>query len=255
MKQITENGHKNIEELSLNHWQSLSTLFYDGWILRFANGFTKRANSIQPIYDSSHDVFAKIDECERIYASNQLSTIFKITPFIQPDHLDQLLQDRGYTIVDHTNMQVRSLEALKEPEYPFVQIDEQLTQEWLDHFCRLNQVHEGKRETMTQMLSNIRTSTGFISLSVDGQVVACGLGVVERGYIGLYDIITDAAYRNRGFAEQMILHLLHWGKKQGATSSYLQVVAGNAPAIKLYTKLGYSKIYSYWYRVKAFHES
>ncbi|HFL2538672.1 TPA: hypothetical protein ACG3G9_003832, partial [Clostridioides difficile] len=97
MKQITENGHKIIEELSLNHWQSLSTLFYDGWILRFANGFTKRANSIQPIYDSTHDVFAKIDECERIYASNQLSTIFKITPFIQPDHLDQLLQDRGYS--------------------------------------------------------------------------------------------------------------------------------------------------------------
>lgn len=108
---------------------------------------------------------------------------------------------------------------------------------------------------MTQMLSNIRTSTGFISLSVDGQVVACGLGVVERGYIGLYDIITDAAYRNRGFAEQMILHLLHWGKKQGATSSYLQVVASNAPAIKLYAKLGYTKIYSYWYRVKAFHET
>ncbi|MFS0871010.1 GNAT family N-acetyltransferase [Paenibacillus xylanilyticus] len=254
MNPMTEADHKTIEELSLNHWQPLSTLLYDGWVLRFANGYTKRANSIQPIHYSTQDVHAKIDECERIYASNQLSTIFKITPFIQPDHLDQLLQDKGYVIVDHSSIQTRSLEHLQEPKHSFVQIDEQLTEEWLDHFCRLNQVNNLQRRTMTQMLSNIRTCKALISLSVDGQVVACGLGVVERGYIGLYDIITDVNYRNRGLAEQMILHLLHWGKRQGATSSYLQVVANNRPALRLYAKLGYSEVYRYWYRVKEFNQ-
>ncbi|WP_458461280.1 GNAT family N-acetyltransferase, partial [Paenibacillus sp.] len=102
---------------------------------------------------------------------------------------------------------------------------------------------------------NIRTKVGFISLLIDAQVVACGFGVIERGYVGLYDIITDANFRNQGLAEQMILHLLHWAKKQGATSSFLQVVANNAPALKLYAKLGYSEIYSYWYRVKEWKES
>lgn len=244
--------HRHIEELTLNHWQPLSTSFYDGWVLRFAKGYSKRANSVQAIYSSSLDVHEKIRVCEEIYTSSQLNTVFKITPFVQPGELDQLLQDKGYVVVDRTLVQLRNLEDLNTPKPVDIHIDEQLTDEWLHHFCRLNSVCGQFRETMTQMLLNIRAHTAFIRLSVDGLVVACGLGVVERQIIGLHDIITDPAYRSRGLAEQMILHLLHWGKSQGAVSSYLQVVAENAPARRLYAKLGYTDAYSYWYRVKKF---
>ncbi|CAI6085568.1 hypothetical protein PAECIP112173_04685 [Paenibacillus sp. JJ-100] len=239
-----------IEELTLNHWQPLSTSLYDGWVLRFAKGYTKRANSVQAIYPSTLDVHEKVLACEHIYTSNQLNTIFKITPFVQPETLDQLLEDKGYVVLDRTIVQLRNLQDLQTPKSADIHIDEQLTDEWLHHFCRLNVVAEQFRGTMTQMLLNLRATTGFITLSVDGLVVACGLGVVEQGFIGLHDIITDPAYRNRGLAEQMILHLLYWGKSQGAVSSYLQVVAENAPARRLYTKLGYTDAYSYWYRIK-----
>ncbi|GIQ70557.1 hypothetical protein XYCOK13_33810 [Xylanibacillus composti] len=73
---------------------------------------------------------------------------------------------------------------------------------------------------------------------------------MEREHIGLYDIVTDINFRNRGFAEQMILHLLRWGRENGARYSYLAVVANNAPAWRLYSKLGYKEVYRYWYRVK-----
>lgn len=59
---------KTMEELSLNNWQPLSTLLYDGWVLRFANGYTKRANSIQPIFYSTYELEQKIDACEKIYS-------------------------------------------------------------------------------------------------------------------------------------------------------------------------------------------
>jgi hypothetical protein len=36
----------------------------------------------------------------------------------------------------------------------------------------------------------------------------------------------------------------------GALRAYLQVVSGNVPAENLYTKIGFSEAYRYWYRKK-----
>ena len=52
-----------MEELSYNAWASLQNLYYDGWILRFADGYTRRANSVNPIYPSTHDLNEKIAYC------------------------------------------------------------------------------------------------------------------------------------------------------------------------------------------------
>lgn len=241
---------KTMEELSLNNWQPLSTLLYDGWVLRFANGYTKRANSIQPIFYSTYELEQKIDACEKVYSEKNLRTIFKITPFIQPENLDDILKEQAYSLVDYTSVQTIALDTISEPTLHSVSIDEKINREWLDRFCQLNNVEEKNKDTMLQMLSNIITRKCFISLYYNEEVIACGLGVIEREYIGLYDIVTASQYRNQGFAEQLILHLLKWGKDKGAKYSYLAVLLNNEPALRLYSKIGFSEIYRYWYRVK-----
>ncbi|MHA6482986.1 GNAT family N-acetyltransferase [Paenibacillus sp. strain BS8-2] len=243
-------ANKFIEELSLNHWQPLSTLLYDGWVLRFANGYTKRANSINPIHYSTCDLNQKIKECEQIYCANRLPTIFKITPFVHPTNLDRTLDEGGYAQVDITSVQTMNLEQLSEPKLTSVMINEEIDDWWLDHYIRLNNLSNNNRNDMLQMLSNIKTKKAYVTLFSEDQVVACGFGVIERDYIGLYDIVTDQNYRNQGFGEQMILNLLKWGKENGAKYSYLAVVLNNEPAKKLYSKIGFSEIYTYWYRVK-----
>ena len=40
--------HRRLEEVAMNAWPALQQMLFDGWIVRFAQGYTKRANSVHP---------------------------------------------------------------------------------------------------------------------------------------------------------------------------------------------------------------
>ncbi|OAB38399.1 GNAT family N-acetyltransferase [Paenibacillus glacialis] len=224
---------KTIEEYSLNAWPAVQTLTQDGWLLRFADGYTKRSNSINAIYKGIDDnLHTKIKNCEEIYSRSNLDVVFKITPFV-PDALDQALDDRGYGIVDPSSVQ--TLESLTDIKVPFVkevEISEYLNDKWLEIMTEMKGLSERNRLITQKLLSDSKLRQAYCILYDNAVPVACGLGVVEGDYVGLYDIVTDKHYRNKGYGEQVVLHILHWAKSIGATKSYILVVKGNAPAIQ-----------------------
>jgi GNAT superfamily N-acetyltransferase len=241
----------HIEERSFNAWPALQTIYYDGWLLHFANGYTNRANSVKPIYPSTEEVSQKIAFCEAAYRTQGQKTVFKMTDFAQPANLDGLLAERGYDVVTPTSVQVHNLDGIAIPTIDTVTTDTRLTDSWLDAFCRLNNAPPQHIPTMRQILNNIVPVRCFIALHHRGDIAAVGLGVFECGYVGFFDVVTDERLRRQGFGTQLMLHLMHWGQSQGAGGAYLQVVAANQPAVSLYHTLGFQEIYQYWYRVKA----
>ncbi len=239
-----------LEELSMNAWPSLQTLLDDGWVLRFASGYTRRANSIHPIYASMRDINEKIAACAEMYRARNLRVVFKMTRAAQPEHLDEILERKGYASEAPTSVQVLDLRAVPPPTHRDVLLSEWLTQEWVGDYCRLNAVVVQHQATMRQMLANIVPARCFIALRAAGRVVAVGLGVAENGFVGLFDLVTDEEFRQRGLGTQLILNLLDWGKHNGSSRAYLQVTLNNSPALRLYEKLGFREVYQYWYRVK-----
>jgi ribosomal protein S18 acetylase RimI-like enzyme len=99
-------------------------------------------------------------------------------------------------------------------------------------------------------LRRIIPRTGFAFLRDESEIIACGLGVVEGSYIGLFDIVTETGRRRQGYGGQIVRGLLNWGMEQGARQAYLQVTKRNEPAQALYSKLNFREQYQYWYRVK-----
>jgi ribosomal protein S18 acetylase RimI-like enzyme len=73
--------------------------------------------------------------------------------------------------------------------------------------------------------------------------------VLERGYVGLFDIAVAPALRGRGLGTQSVQQLMKWGQANRAEHAYLQVMRSNTAAIRLYSGLGFSEAYPYWYRV------
>ncbi|MBP1988637.1 GNAT family N-acetyltransferase [Paenibacillus eucommiae] len=244
--------YKKIEEFSLNAWPALQSFVYDGWLLRFADGFTKRSNSVNPIYNGyEKSIPNKIRHCEDIYSSVGLDTIFKITPYVTSNHIDNLLDELGYIVVDPSSVKMLDLANTEEPHKTTVTVSTDVNIEWLDQLACMNNLSESAKQTTWRLLSPSYVKKGFFTL-FEGEVpVACGLGVVEQNYIGLYDIVTDSSYRSQGYGRQLILNMLKWGKANGASHSYLQVVKSNRAAVSLYESLGYQEVYTYWYRLKS----
>ncbi len=244
--------NRRIEELSLNAWPALQTYVHEGWLLRFANGYTKRSNSVCALYGtSSEELEAKIAYCEREYEERGLCPIFKIVPFGPSQSLDQQLEERGYSVVEPSSVRVlRDLDHVRAPMGLHMTVEQSLSEQWLALVAQLTELPTRHLDAARQLLSVPGRRRGYFTLYHEGLPVSCGLGVLESGYIGLYDIVTDRRVRNQGYAEMRIQHMLHWARENGAVSSYLLVVKQNLPAIRLYDKLGYEEIYTYHYRVR-----
>jgi len=93
------------EELSLNALPALQTQFFDGWVLRFTNGYsyTNRANSVNMIYPATLNIEDKITECEKRYFAQGLPAVFKITDGLDIE-IENLLHQKGYTVLSPKNI-------------------------------------------------------------------------------------------------------------------------------------------------------
>ena len=239
---------RSIEELSMNAWPAMQTLHYDGWVLRFADGYTKRANSVYPLYPSEINVDEKIEFCESFYRSLGLPTVFKLTAASTPADLDSRLTARGYRADSQTSVQALDLKTGKYETPSGIELVSEDSEVWHAAFTRMNHVCPARRGTHEHILRAILPDKCYASLSVDGQIIGCGLGVIQAGYLGLFDIVIDANQRRQGYGERLMMALLAWGVQQGAHTAYLQVMCDNEPALRLYKELGFEEGYQYWYK-------
>lgn len=237
------------EELALNMWPSLQTVHYDGWVLRFANSLSRRANCIVPMRRSTEPLEDKIDYCRELFERVGIVPAFKIFPAPDSEALEQLLEARGYDACFETRVLARDLDRLGAGRAGGAaegELRALSTEEWCREYIRLS----GKRDaaTLHGIVSNVRAEHLLGALELDGEVAAVGMAVLQRGHVGLQGVVVDKSLRGRGLGARVTGALLRWGGEMGAHRAYLQVDSDNEPANRLYDRLGFRAQYRYWYR-------
>ncbi len=261
---------KYMEEISLNAWPSYRIELYDGWLLRYSHNYTYRTNSVEQIGESTIPVPEKIAYCEDIYRGLHCPTNFKIHPLLDPS-FDALLEERGYlkkhvTEVMTTDIRDVNLMPPTGSNYMFenrfnmptlvyydnditVELKAYVTDEWLRGLFSLNGTSDPTlRRIVPKMYAAIPKRTIVASVELDGRIVATGLGICDREWVGLYAIYVSPSCWKRGYARAICSTLLREARQLGAVKAYLQVVEGNTRAKRLYESLGFEDFYTYWFR-------
>ena len=235
-----------LEEIASNGHVALKIMQYDGWIMRFSNGYTGRANSISLIYPSTIPLEEKISYCEKCYEKQGLPANFKLTE--NDKELSDLLAKRGYQIVTPTdvmlldNLQDGSNQLFKETCFS------DKPDEWLPYYFDFENISEIKnQDTFKKMLSKVLVDTIYCSVLHEGKVAACASAAIEQGYALIQNVIVNEKLRGLGLGEKLCRALIAKAKEHGAEHAYLQVVQTNEIAASLYEKLGFKKVYTYWY--------
>lgn len=242
------------EELQANAFPALRTVQFDGWAVRFGGGFTYRVNCANPMYPEVLPTAEKLEYVEKLYQQSDLSlSIFKLHEGMEKDRLEtaeKILTEKDYDRLRDGNIFVCDLRTFDQQPTAEVVVSSVMTDEWLDGFLTMNGTAEGQRQAAAAMLKNIHYPIAAAAVYEGEKMIACGLGVMERGHVGLYDIYVDASCRRRGLGGDICTAIMNAGKNMGCYTAYLQVLADNSGARALYRQLGYEESYGYWFRVK-----
>jgi ribosomal protein S18 acetylase RimI-like enzyme len=218
------------------------------WLVQFAPGVSRRANSANPSRFPIRDLDSTMAECERRYRAANQPVLFRVlstTESAVAKRLDQL----GYTSEGETTTLHAPIEATERVRDSEVLLTAKPEAVWLDTMTSA-QGHTGERaSTYRAIVGAIALPTAFVALRHEDQLASLAYGAIHDGFMMCESVITRAAYRNRGYVRRLLTTLFAWGAEQKAQTVCLQVQTDNTPAVALYRGLGLKNtLYSYHYR-------
>lgn len=252
-----------LEKLAANTHPALEKIEYDSWLIQFAEGYTRRANSVLPLETGNIPLETKITECEKMYQQKNLPCIFKMTK-AAPEGLQTALEAAGFkaeaptellTVNGDSPVLQERLESLIEPENLGVIITSKPDQEWLDCFFEF----EGRTEPKTMKIAtrqfeilekNKDATVIYCRIQMTGKNVAVASAVIQDGIFFLLNVVVKTECRGQGYGNLLLKEIIEAACMQGAERLCLQVVQDNTVAVNMYKTFGFEYYYTYWYMVK-----
>lgn len=235
---------RNAEYAAAHGWPGLEQEWIDGWLARAGDGLTDRANSAVPLEPGASTSPATLQRLVHWYAGHALPAVLHL-----PDRIAALpsVEPPTWIARQETVFLTAPVDLIAAPDCA-LEVSAVPSDRWLAMYPRAAEHRSGA----AVLGAVIDGRVGFGSLVRDGLPVAIVRAAVTTAldrtvWAGLSTVEVAAAHRRRGYGELLVRHVAAWSARLGATQIYLQVVATNEPALRLYRRLGFTEHHRYRY--------
>ncbi len=238
---------RDIELMLMRTWPAIEERTYDGWVLRFSRGYTKRSNCINPLYESYFDLEEKFEYCRKIYKEKRLPIIYKLIDTKVSLMVDEFLEKKGLKKQDMVT--VKEID-LTDVDYNLksISINWGFSKEWYDFYTAENNLNTEEKDIIKKLLEKNDKNNVYVCKSINNEIIAVAMGSVEKNRMGIFNVYVKDTYRKKGYATEILEGLLVEARKINVEKAYLQVMETNERALKLYKKMGFVLKYKTWYR-------
>ncbi|PPF32025.1 GNAT family N-acetyltransferase [Rathayibacter sp. AY1A3] len=257
-----------LDRLAADAWPALVRRPLGAWELRASAGVTKRANSVLASGDVV-DQGAALDAAEAFAREHGIAPLVQIGP-PSPAGLTGLLAERGAAPIDRTLVLTGSVqEALaalstmsgsapsrsvppRPAPRPRVRLAPAPDEDWLALWWSVDGRGGAEERAVAERILAGCPSSYALAVDGDGPAATGRLALVTAPdgelWGGLFALATRPDARRRGLASAVIRALLEDASGRGVARFWLQVLAENAGARRLYASLGCreSSWYEYW---------
>ncbi|MFC0241529.1 GNAT family N-acetyltransferase [Rhodopseudomonas telluris] len=244
-----------VEQACLDAWPALRSAMQGDWLLRFGEGVSRRANSVNPLHGRAASIAEQLDGFAALYRDHGLPLIVRVPTLIAgAAQVNRELDQHGFTSEGETCTLLREFAGERfADDTSAAALDITLAPrpdaEWLAAIARLQARSSSHAAVYARVVDAIALPAGFLALRRDKAIVATAYGVVSGDLLVVESVVVDAALRGQGLGRRLMQALFAWGIGNGAKAVCLQVVADNTAGRALYASLGFDQeLYRYAYR-------
>ena len=237
---------ETLEQALLHVWPSVETERHGSWALRFAHGYSGRANAASALCQNTELDQQVLQRIEAFYRARNLPAQLRLTPLVLGDGAS-VLRKAGFSLKDEAVSMIASLEPFRGTSVSSaVKLAGQADRAWLSGVTSLNDdASKRNPEALHAITSRMKPPAAFAEIKHRGACAGYALAVIHGGWAELGSIIIAPEARGQGLGRMIVTSLLQWAAGHGASKALLQVDVDNAAAISLYHSLGFGPCYRY----------
>lgn len=248
---------KKIEEMLINADPSSNIVIDNGFLIRCYN-----TNNLCTINMLVHEHGAKYAEIIKSHIDRlsklSINPCYRIVHESSYQNLDLELVRNGFDVVERGAVMALRIENMERELFAFanfyeqgIMIDDVLTDEWIDDYRYMTRMEKDHGDLFESNLKNSLEDKMFFVLLQKDRLIAMGYSTFNGEYMIVNDIFVDERYRNLDYGKRLLKAMLIKGLLRGCKVALCEIREEQEYALKMITKEGFERLYSFQYRGKS----